>query len=71
MRDKTKVYFARQDNWAPLTHYETLKSAVPELSIEILDDKFTHAFVLETPEDMAEIIDRDLKPNIITTLDCL
>ncbi|XP_054286866.1 lipid droplet-associated hydrolase-like [Macrosteles quadrilineatus] len=54
--DRTKVFFAMNDYWAPLTHYHSLKVAVPRLEVEILDSEFKHAFSVTTPHNMADII---------------
>lgn len=65
-KEKIKVYFAPEDYWAPLTHCETLRSAVPGLPVEILDNKFIHAFTLSTAQDMADILAKDLKIQSVT-----
>uniref|UniRef100_A0A1B6HZU2 Lipid droplet-associated serine hydrolase n=2 Tax=Homalodisca liturata TaxID=320908 RepID=A0A1B6HZU2_9HEMI len=70
--NKMKVYFAMEDQWAPLTHCETLKTAIPQLSVEVLDSKFKHAFTLDTAQDMAEKLVVDLVDDDILKQDsCL
>lgn len=59
---KMKVYFSPRDYWAPLTHCESLKAAVPDLPVEVLDNRFIHAFTLETAKEMAEILVDEFKP---------
>lgn len=59
-KDRLKVYFAPDDMWAPLSHCESLRSAVPGLAVEVLDSSFSHAFTLNKSEEMAQLVARDL-----------
>uniref|UniRef100_A0A1B6CN59 Lipid droplet-associated hydrolase n=1 Tax=Clastoptera arizonana TaxID=38151 RepID=A0A1B6CN59_9HEMI len=52
-KDKLKIYFTPTDNWAPLSHYESLKAAMPDIDATVLSEQFQHAFVLDMPEETA------------------
>uniref|UniRef100_A0A1B6LBZ0 Lipid droplet-associated hydrolase n=1 Tax=Graphocephala atropunctata TaxID=36148 RepID=A0A1B6LBZ0_9HEMI len=58
---KLKVYFARKDGWAPLSYMESLKKAKPEIDVTVLAEQFQHAFVLDNPEEMADILAQEIK----------
>lgn len=58
---KLKVYFARTDGWAPLAYKDSLKAAKPEIDVTVLGEQFYHAFVLDNPKEMAEIIADEIK----------
>uniref|UniRef100_A0A1B6EXL2 Lipid droplet-associated hydrolase n=1 Tax=Cuerna arida TaxID=1464854 RepID=A0A1B6EXL2_9HEMI len=58
---KLKVYFARKDGWAPLTYMESLKKAKPDIDVTVLGEQFQHAFVLDNPEEMADILAQEIK----------
>lgn len=59
--EKLKIYFGTSDGWAPLAYYENLKKAKPDVDALVLDDKFQHAFVLDSSEEMANILVEEIK----------
>lgn len=59
--DKLKIYFGVSDGWAPLTYYESLKAAQPNIDVSVIDKKFQHTFVLDTPEETATILSDEIK----------
>jgi hypothetical protein len=58
---KMKVYFARTDGWAPLSFMDSLKQAKPEIDVNVLGKQFCHAFVLDNPEEMADLLAQEIK----------
>lgn len=62
--DKIYCYFAQHDRWAPLFQYEDLMKAHPKIHGTVLEEKFTHAFVLTTPVDMAQLLSKSISPQL-------
>lgn len=60
-KDKFKVYFGAEDGWAPLTYQDRLREAVPGIDSSTLDRRFRHDFVLDTSEELAQIIVDQIK----------
>uniref|UniRef100_A0A1B6DL44 Lipid droplet-associated serine hydrolase n=1 Tax=Clastoptera arizonana TaxID=38151 RepID=A0A1B6DL44_9HEMI len=60
-KDKLKIYFTPTDNWAPLSHYESLKAAMPDIDATVLSEQFQHAFVLDMPEETATLLSEEIK----------
>jgi len=58
--DKLRVYFARKDGWAPLAYMDSLKAAKPEVEVSVLGPQFSHTFVLDNPEEMADILVQEI-----------
>lgn len=40
---------------------DSLKTAKPEVDVTVLEEHFFHAFVLDNPEEMADIIAHEIK----------
>ncbi|XP_054262126.1 lipid droplet-associated hydrolase-like [Macrosteles quadrilineatus] len=61
---KMHVYFARKDGWAPLSYMDSLKQAFPDINAKVLGEQFRHVFVLDNPEEMADLLASQMKTDI-------
>lgn len=65
--DKLRVYFGTSDGWAPVEYHYNLIDVVPNIDSTILDSKYEHCFVLETAEqlalDLSKQIESDMDSN--------
>ena len=53
---KLIFYYGATDHWAPVSYYEDMKNKFPEGEIYLCERKFKHAFVLESSEEVAEMV---------------
>ena len=53
---KLIFYYGATDHWAPVSYYEDMKKKFPEGEIYLCERKFKHAFVLESSEEVAEMV---------------
>jgi len=53
---KLICYYGATDHWAPVTYYEDIKEKFPDGKIFLCGRKFKHAFVLESSEEVAEMV---------------
>lgn len=60
---KIYIYYGQNDRWAPLDQYHHLMEQHPKINGTLLEEKFTHAFVLTTPIDMAELLSKIIRPS--------
>lgn len=54
--NKLKLYYGATDNWAPPSYYKKMKDLYPNIDAELCVRNFRHAFVLHSPEDVANIV---------------
>ena len=54
--DRMRFYYGTTDGWCPLSFYERLKKSVPELDAVVDQRGFEHAFVLNSSDEMGEIV---------------
>jgi len=53
---KLIFYYGATDHWTPVTYYEDMKEKFPDGEIYVCERKFKHAFVLESSEEVAEMV---------------
>ena len=53
---KLIFYYGATDHWAPVSYYEDMKKKFPDGEIYLCERKFKHAFVLESSEEVAEMV---------------
>ena len=53
---KLIFYYGTTDHWAPVSYYEDMKKKFPDGEIYLCERKFKHAFVLESSEEVAEMV---------------
>ena len=53
---KLVFYYGATDHWAPASYYEDMKNKFPDGEIYLCERKFKHAFVLESSEEVAEMV---------------
>ncbi|KAJ7351004.1 hypothetical protein OS493_037361 [Desmophyllum pertusum] len=53
---KLIFYYGATDHWAPVSYCEDMKMRFPEGEIYLCERKFQHAFVLESSEEVAEMV---------------
>ncbi|CAH1391513.1 unnamed protein product [Nezara viridula] len=61
---KIYIYYGQNDRWAPLDQYHHIMQLHPKINGTLLEEKFTHAFVLTTPIDMAQLLSKIIRPSI-------
>lgn len=54
--EKLIFYYGTTDKWVPVSYYEDVKERFPKGEIYLCDRKFDHAFVLESSEEVAEMV---------------
>ena len=55
------LYFGTNDHWCPLEYCHNLQRLVPEARVIICPHAFEHAFVLESSQQMADIVSEWIK----------
>ncbi|XP_060642999.2 lipid droplet-associated hydrolase isoform X1 [Anolis sagrei] len=61
---KLTFYYGATDPWCPVQYYEEMKMEFPDGDIRLCEKGFRHAFVLETPKEMAEMVTAWLEDDI-------
>lgn len=54
--DKFIMYYGSKDNWAPRSHYESMRRRFPEGDIRLCRRGMQHAFCLDSSELMADMV---------------
>lgn len=55
---KLKFYYGADDGWAPKKYIYQLKKKIPELDLEIDNNKIEHAFVLKSSVEVGRLVAR-------------
>jgi len=53
---KLIFYYGASDHWSSVTYYEEMKEKFPDGKIYLRERKLKHAFVLESSEEVAEMV---------------
>jgi len=53
---KLIFYYGATDHWTPVTYYEDMKEKFPDGEIYLCERRLKHAFVLESSEEVAEMV---------------
>ena len=56
--NKLRFYNGSSDPWCPIEYPKTLKEKVPEMDIVMCTKNIPHAFVLETSNEVAQIVSK-------------
>ncbi len=54
--DKITFYYGATDKWAPTQFYHSMKSRFPNGDIRLCGNGFAHDFVVDSSEDVAELV---------------
>ncbi|XP_012153688.1 lipid droplet associated hydrolase sturkopf [Megachile rotundata] len=63
--DKLWFYYGNRDGWAPVTYYNDLKSAHPNINATLCKHGYPHTFVLKYEKEVGQIVGDIINENIL------